>query len=107
MILFRQFVSTERKLKFSAFDGGLFTDGSRGSASQSLAYNEQEHLKVMHVSAGGVESNCYHILQSLPGGSAQGTYEEANKDDNKEKNRYPNILPCMCTFCFVEQKGFF
>uniref|UniRef100_A0A673C3U3 Receptor-type tyrosine-protein phosphatase n=1 Tax=Sphaeramia orbicularis TaxID=375764 RepID=A0A673C3U3_9TELE len=30
---------------------------------------------------------------SLPGGNAQGTYEEANKDDNKEKNRYPNILP--------------
>ncbi|TKS89779.1 Receptor-type tyrosine-protein phosphatase epsilon [Collichthys lucidus] len=30
---------------------------------------------------------------SLPGGSAHGMYEEANKDDNKEKNRYPNILP--------------
>uniref|UniRef100_A0A8C4NQY7 Receptor-type tyrosine-protein phosphatase n=2 Tax=Dicentrarchus labrax TaxID=13489 RepID=A0A8C4NQY7_DICLA len=30
---------------------------------------------------------------SLPGGNAQGTYEEANKEDNKEKNRYPNILP--------------
>ncbi|GAA6072522.1 receptor-type tyrosine-protein phosphatase epsilon isoform X2, partial [Tachysurus ichikawai] len=30
---------------------------------------------------------------SLPGGNPQGTYEEANKDDNKEKNRYPNILP--------------
>ncbi|XP_075889566.1 receptor-type tyrosine-protein phosphatase epsilon isoform X2 [Nelusetta ayraudi] len=29
----------------------------------------------------------------LPGGTATGTYEEANKDDNKEKNRYPNILP--------------
>uniref|UniRef100_A0A3B4V1W3 Protein tyrosine phosphatase receptor type E n=1 Tax=Seriola dumerili TaxID=41447 RepID=A0A3B4V1W3_SERDU len=33
---------------------------------------------------------------SLPGGNAQGTYEEANKDDNKEKNRYPNILPFIC-----------
>ncbi|XP_016091467.1 receptor-type tyrosine-protein phosphatase epsilon-like [Sinocyclocheilus grahami] len=31
--------------------------------------------------------------QSLPGGSTQGTCEEANKDENKEKNRYPNILP--------------
>ncbi|XP_061763530.1 receptor-type tyrosine-protein phosphatase epsilon-like isoform X2 [Nerophis ophidion] len=31
---------------------------------------------------------------SLPGGNAQGTYEEANKENNKEKNRYPNILPC-------------
>uniref|UniRef100_A0A8C7ZHW7 Receptor-type tyrosine-protein phosphatase epsilon n=1 Tax=Oryzias sinensis TaxID=183150 RepID=A0A8C7ZHW7_9TELE len=30
---------------------------------------------------------------SLPAGSAQGTYEEANKNENKEKNRYPNILP--------------
>uniref|UniRef100_A0A671KZ95 Receptor-type tyrosine-protein phosphatase epsilon n=1 Tax=Sinocyclocheilus anshuiensis TaxID=1608454 RepID=A0A671KZ95_9TELE len=30
---------------------------------------------------------------SLPGGSTQGTCEEANKDENKEKNRYPNILP--------------
>eukprot|EP00066_Takifugu_rubripes_P024594 XP_011613860.1 PREDICTED: receptor-type tyrosine-protein phosphatase epsilon-like isoform X1 [Takifugu rubripes] len=29
----------------------------------------------------------------LPGGNASGTYEAANKDDNKEKNRYPNILP--------------
>ncbi|KAK7918855.1 hypothetical protein WMY93_010139 [Mugilogobius chulae] len=31
---------------------------------------------------------------SLPGGHVQGSYEEANRDDNKEKNRYPNILPC-------------
>ncbi|XP_076856125.1 receptor-type tyrosine-protein phosphatase epsilon isoform X3 [Brachyhypopomus gauderio] len=30
---------------------------------------------------------------SLPGGNPQGSYEEANQDDNKEKNRYPNILP--------------
>ncbi|XP_061561698.1 receptor-type tyrosine-protein phosphatase epsilon isoform X3 [Phycodurus eques] len=30
---------------------------------------------------------------SLPGGHAQGTYEEASKDNNKDKNRYPNILP--------------
>uniref|UniRef100_A0A665VD74 protein-tyrosine-phosphatase n=1 Tax=Echeneis naucrates TaxID=173247 RepID=A0A665VD74_ECHNA len=35
---------------------------------------------------------------SLPGGNAQGTYEEANKDDNKEKNRYPNILPFLFYF---------
>uniref|UniRef100_A0A3B5L924 Protein tyrosine phosphatase receptor type Ea n=1 Tax=Xiphophorus couchianus TaxID=32473 RepID=A0A3B5L924_9TELE len=32
---------------------------------------------------------------SLPGGNAQGMYEEANKDENKEKNRYPNILPWL------------
>ncbi|XP_075999696.1 receptor-type tyrosine-protein phosphatase epsilon isoform X2 [Genypterus blacodes] len=30
---------------------------------------------------------------SLPGGHVHGAYEEANKDENKEKNRYPNILP--------------
>uniref|UniRef100_A0A8C6U9L8 Receptor-type tyrosine-protein phosphatase epsilon n=1 Tax=Neogobius melanostomus TaxID=47308 RepID=A0A8C6U9L8_9GOBI len=30
---------------------------------------------------------------SLPGGHVQGLYEEANREDNKEKNRYPNILP--------------
>lgn len=41
------------------------------------------------------------VVKSLPGGNAQGTYEEANKDDNKEKNRYPNILPCECIFCSV------
>lgn len=40
-------------------------------------------------------------MQFLPGGNASGTYEEANKDDNKEKNRYPNILPCERTFCSV------
>lgn len=40
-------------------------------------------------------------MQFLPGGNASGTYEEANKDDNKEKNRYPNILPCEHTFCSV------
>ncbi|XP_031417534.1 receptor-type tyrosine-protein phosphatase epsilon isoform X4 [Clupea harengus] len=32
-------------------------------------------------------------FNSLPGGYTQGTCEEANKEDNKEKNRYPNILP--------------
>ncbi|XP_061083727.1 receptor-type tyrosine-protein phosphatase epsilon-like isoform X2 [Conger conger] len=30
---------------------------------------------------------------SLPGGYTQGTCEVANKDENREKNRYPNILP--------------
>uniref|UniRef100_A0A673G376 protein-tyrosine-phosphatase n=1 Tax=Sinocyclocheilus rhinocerous TaxID=307959 RepID=A0A673G376_9TELE len=37
---------------------------------------------------------------SLPGGSTQGTCEEANKDENKEKNRYPNILPCKNSLSF-------
>uniref|UniRef100_A0AAQ5ZGQ5 protein-tyrosine-phosphatase n=1 Tax=Amphiprion ocellaris TaxID=80972 RepID=A0AAQ5ZGQ5_AMPOC len=44
---------------------------------------------------------------SLPGGNAHGTYEEANKDENKEKNRYPNILPCECTFCSVGAPFFY
>lgn len=39
------------------------------------------------------------FFQFLPGGTATGTYEEANKEDNKEKNRYPNILPCERTLC--------
>uniref|UniRef100_A0A6Q2Y4J4 protein-tyrosine-phosphatase n=1 Tax=Esox lucius TaxID=8010 RepID=A0A6Q2Y4J4_ESOLU len=33
-------------------------------------------------------------FNSLPGGYTQGTCEEANREDNKDKNRYPNILPC-------------
>ncbi|MGH0121936.1 UNVERIFIED_CONTAM: hypothetical protein FKN15_004796 [Acipenser sinensis] len=32
-------------------------------------------------------------FNSLPNGYTQGTCEEANREDNKEKNRYPNILP--------------
>uniref|UniRef100_A0A6Q2WW90 Receptor-type tyrosine-protein phosphatase n=1 Tax=Esox lucius TaxID=8010 RepID=A0A6Q2WW90_ESOLU len=32
-------------------------------------------------------------FNSLPGGYTQGTCEEANREDNKDKNRYPNILP--------------
>uniref|UniRef100_A0A8C5NGE6 Receptor-type tyrosine-protein phosphatase epsilon n=1 Tax=Gouania willdenowi TaxID=441366 RepID=A0A8C5NGE6_GOUWI len=49
---------------------------------------------------------------SLPGGNVKGTYEEANKDDNKEKNRYPNILPCECqtlssVSCFPNDELFF
>ncbi|XP_041124660.1 receptor-type tyrosine-protein phosphatase epsilon-like isoform X2 [Polyodon spathula] len=32
-------------------------------------------------------------FSSLPNGYSQGTCEEANREDNKEKNRYPNILP--------------
>ncbi|KAG7492666.1 hypothetical protein MATL_G00016670 [Megalops atlanticus] len=32
-------------------------------------------------------------FNSLPGGYTQGTFEEANKEDNRDKNRYPNILP--------------
>ncbi|KAM8806057.1 uncharacterized protein ACNFOS_004346 [Eudromia elegans] len=34
-----------------------------------------------------------HILQSLPPGYVQGTFEMANREENREKNRYPNILP--------------
>uniref|UniRef100_A0A8C4SC66 Receptor-type tyrosine-protein phosphatase n=1 Tax=Erpetoichthys calabaricus TaxID=27687 RepID=A0A8C4SC66_ERPCA len=32
-------------------------------------------------------------FNSLPTGYIQGTYDEANREENKEKNRYPNILP--------------
>lgn len=33
------------------------------------------------------------FFQSLPSGHIQGTFELANKEENREKNRYPNILP--------------
>uniref|UniRef100_A0A670Z0X1 Uncharacterized protein n=1 Tax=Pseudonaja textilis TaxID=8673 RepID=A0A670Z0X1_PSETE len=33
-------------------------------------------------------------FNSLPPGYLQGTLEMANKEENREKNRYPNILPC-------------
>lgn len=38
---------------------------------------------------------CYRCVffQSLPSGHMQGTFEQANKEGNLDKNRYPNILP--------------
>uniref|UniRef100_A0A4X2MCV8 Uncharacterized protein n=1 Tax=Vombatus ursinus TaxID=29139 RepID=A0A4X2MCV8_VOMUR len=38
-------------------------------------------------------------FNSLPSGHIQGTFEMANKEENREKNRYPNILPSK-TFSF-------
>ncbi|XP_015428056.1 PREDICTED: receptor-type tyrosine-protein phosphatase epsilon [Myotis davidii] len=32
-------------------------------------------------------------FHSLPSGHMQGTFEQANKEENRDKNRYPNILP--------------
>ncbi|XP_044540556.1 receptor-type tyrosine-protein phosphatase epsilon-like, partial [Gracilinanus agilis] len=32
-------------------------------------------------------------FNSLPSGHVQGAFETANKEENQEKNRYPNILP--------------
>ncbi|XP_043912110.1 receptor-type tyrosine-protein phosphatase epsilon isoform X2 [Protopterus annectens] len=32
-------------------------------------------------------------FNALPSGFLQGTFEAANQEENKEKNRYPNILP--------------
>uniref|UniRef100_A0A8C6YV96 Uncharacterized protein n=1 Tax=Nothoprocta perdicaria TaxID=30464 RepID=A0A8C6YV96_NOTPE len=34
-------------------------------------------------------------FNSLPTGHVQGTFEMANKEENREKNRYPNILPWL------------
>lgn len=94
------------------FNGALLNfRGGRGSASQSIAHRHtRSHVElkvgppltlrrpvVLICFFGGVG----YFLQFLPGGNASGTYEEANKDDNKEKNRYPNILPCEHTFCSV------
>uniref|UniRef100_A0A8B9K6T1 protein-tyrosine-phosphatase n=1 Tax=Astyanax mexicanus TaxID=7994 RepID=A0A8B9K6T1_ASTMX len=35
-------------------------------------------------------------FNSLPCGFGRGMFEEASREENKEKNRYPNILPCEC-----------
>lgn len=43
----------------------------------------------------------FFLFQSLTPGHMQGTFEMANKEENREKNRYPNILPCK-TLPFVE-----
>ncbi|KAK2496384.1 hypothetical protein MC885_019368 [Smutsia gigantea] len=37
----------------------------------------------------------------LPSGHIQGTFEMANKEENREKNRYPNILPSKTLLFFV------
>uniref|UniRef100_A0A8C0H9M9 Uncharacterized protein n=1 Tax=Chelonoidis abingdonii TaxID=106734 RepID=A0A8C0H9M9_CHEAB len=34
-------------------------------------------------------------FNSLPTRCMQGTFEMANKEENREKNRYPNILPWL------------
>lgn len=62
----------------------------------------------------GLESAVFTLLsisfQSLPSGHIQGTFDLANKEENREKNRYPNILPsktfvvllsivCLCMVC--------
>ncbi|KAM9463054.1 receptor-type tyrosine-protein phosphatase epsilon isoform 1-T3 [Clarias gariepinus] len=52
--------------------------------------NLEEEYRIRSADDGKLFREQYN---SLPGGNPQGTYEEANKDDNKEKNRYPNILP--------------
>lgn len=35
-------------------------------------------------------------FQALPACPIQATCEAASKEENKEKNRYVNILPCKC-----------
>ena len=38
--------------------------------------------------------------QGLFHGHVQGTFELANKEENREKNRYPNILPSKILLFF-------
>lgn len=38
--------------------------------------------------------DCLLSLQSLPCYYHLGSFEEASREHNREKNRYPNILPC-------------
>uniref|UniRef100_A0A803SVL0 protein-tyrosine-phosphatase n=1 Tax=Anolis carolinensis TaxID=28377 RepID=A0A803SVL0_ANOCA len=45
-------------------------------------------------------------FNSLPPGYMQGTLEMANKEENREKNRYPNILPCCKAPRLVTQLHF-
>uniref|UniRef100_A0A672LYD5 protein-tyrosine-phosphatase n=1 Tax=Sinocyclocheilus grahami TaxID=75366 RepID=A0A672LYD5_SINGR len=39
-------------------------------------------------------------FNSLPCGFGCGTFEEASREENREKNRYPNILPCKHSSLF-------
>ncbi|TRY56491.1 hypothetical protein DNTS_008781 [Danionella cerebrum] len=66
------------------------------SSSTSKTYpaipveNLEEEYRIRSADDGKLFREEYN---SIPGGSNQGTCAEANKEENKEKNRYPNILP--------------
>ncbi|KAL2302687.1 hypothetical protein Nmel_010130 [Mimus melanotis] len=45
-------------------------------------------------------------FNSLTSGYVQGTFEMANKEENREKNRYPNILPCKPFAFLLNQTGY-
>lgn len=51
--------------------------------------------KLTELSARIRHIECHRCVsfQSLPSGHMQGTFEQANKEENRDKNRYPNILP--------------
>ncbi|KAM8924078.1 receptor-type tyrosine-protein phosphatase epsilon [Pelodytes ibericus] len=52
--------------------------------------NLEEEVRIRSADDGKLFREEYNSLQP---GNAQGLLEAANKEDNKEKNRYPNILP--------------
>lgn len=51
----------------------------------------EEEVRIRSADDGKLFREEYNSLQS---GNFQGTFEVANREEIKEKNRYPNILPC-------------
>lgn len=64
-------------------------------------------LEGMHCWAPHVQRCLCIFFQSLPSGHIQGTFELANKEENREKNRYPNILPSKILLFFLHNWGHF
>lgn len=91
----------------SADDGKLFREEfnvSRGLRRAGIRLASAEHtqravIKCYVCSLGAVDlflsrEDCLLSLQSLPCYYHLGSFEEASREHNREKNRYPNILPC-------------
>lgn len=91
----------------SADDGKLFREefnvsrgcGAQASVSRAPNTHRGAAIKCYVRSLGAVDlflsrEDCLLSLQSLPCYYHLGSFEEASREQNREKNRYPNILPC-------------